>query len=182
MIWDRRASSRSTSSRTYTDAVDSNDMPWGCVLKLDRVIDPYMNTHIRSLRYCRDHSSLLGVLSTAGQLQFIETEKERLDANTEDVVEGSAELLQVVASHDVAYPWFSKDFQYSPDERIVSFDWVPIRSGYHQPRVVARKSHHKAEVILKPSGVKKFAMDLLDFSSKAKRKSRIDPGLSAINY
>lgn len=182
MIWDRRASSRSTSSRTYTDAVDSNDVPWGCVLKLDSVIDPYMNTHIRSLRYCRDHSSLLGVLSTAGQLQFIETEKEWLDANTEDVIEGSAELLDVVASHDVAYPWFSKDFQYSPDERIVSFDWVPIRSGYHQPRVVARKSDHKAEVILKPAGVKKFAMDLIDFSSKAKRKSRIDSGLSTINY
>lgn len=170
MIWDRRASSRSSSSRTYTDAADSNDMPWGCVLKLDRVIDPYMNTHIRSLRYCRDHSSLLGVLSSAGQLQFISTEKERLDANTEDVVEGSPELLQVQSSHDVAYPWFNKDFQYSTDDRIVSFDWVPIRSGYHQPRIIARRSNHQVEVILKPSGVQNLTMDLLDFSSKAKRE------------
>ena len=170
MIWDRRAASRSASSSpTYIDAVESNNMPWGWVLKLDTVIDDSLNTHIRSLRYCRDHSSLLGVLSSAGQLQFISTEKERLDATAEDVIGGSPELLQVERTHDVAYPWFNKDFESSADDRIVSFDWVPVRSGYHQPRVVARRSNHRVEVILKPSGVQRFTMDLLDFSSKAKR-------------
>lgn len=170
MIWDRRAASRSTCSRTYIDTIESNDMPWGCVLKLNRVIDPVENTHIRSIRYCRDHSSLLGVLSTAGQLQFISTEKERLDPDTDDIIEGSPELLQVEKTHDVVWPFFKTGFESAPEDRIVSFDWVPIRSGYHQPRVVARRANHKLEVILKPPAMKKLVLDLLDFSSKAKRE------------
>ena len=169
MVWDRRAASLRACSRTYLDIIEPNEMAHGCVLKLNRVIDPGENTHIRSIRYCRDHSSLMGILSSAGQLTLVSTEKERLDHNTDDIISGSLELLQVEKTHDIAWPYFKRDFEGSPEERIVSFDWVPIRSGFHQPRVIARRANAQAEIILKPFGMQKLLTDLLDFSGKSQR-------------
>lgn len=169
MIWDRRATSRQVSSKMYTDSIDSGDMPWGCALKLNRVIDPQYETNIRSLRYCRDQRGLLGVLSSAGELQLICTDKEYIEPATESNVEGSPELLEVRKSHDLSYPYFNENFGYSHDDRIVSFDWVPLGSSFYQPRVITRRSNHAVGVILKPSTSQNLALDLLDFSSKATR-------------
>lgn len=172
MIWDRRATSRHTSSKTYTDVIDSEDMPWGCALKLDRVIDPTYESNIRNLRYSRDESGLLGVLSASGELQLIQTGKEHYEHNPEDDVEGSPELVQVKKSHEVAFPYFSEDFSYPADNRIVSFDWVPIGSSYHQPRMIIRRANNDIDILLKPSSNQNLVMDLLDFSSRANRTSQ----------
>ncbi|OBT78412.1 hypothetical protein VF21_02154 [Pseudogymnoascus sp. 05NY08] len=172
MIWDRRATSRQVASKMYNDTVDSSDVPWGCALKLNRVIDPKYDTNIRSLRYCRDQRGLLAVLSSAGELQLICTEKEHIEPMSENDTEGSPELLEVKRSHDLQYPYFNEDFGYSHDDRIVSFDWVTLGSSYYQPRVITRRSNHKMGVILKPSMSRNLVLDLMDFSSRAKHTSR----------
>ncbi len=152
----------------YNDAIDMGDLPWGCVLKLNQVIDPLYDSAIRSLRYSRDHSGLLGALSSSGELNLIYTEKEPKLLNADDNVEASAELLQVESSCTLAYPRWSDDFKYSKDEQIVSFDWVPARSSFIEPRVITRKANHQLGVLLKPSTRQNLTMNLLDPPAKSK--------------
>lgn len=175
MVWDRRATSRQVASKTYNDTIDSGDVPWGCALKLNRVIDPQYETNIRSLRYCRDRRGILAVLSSAGELQLICTDKEYVDHTAENGVVASPELLEVRRSHDLEYPYFNENFGYSHDDRIVSFDWVPLGSPFYQPRVITRRSNHKVGIVLKPSLSQNLALDLLDFSSRAKRMLQLQP-------
>lgn len=172
MIWDRRATSRHTASKSYTESIDSGDMPWGCALKLNRVIDSQYETNIRSLRYCRDRRGHLAVLSSAGELQLVCTEKEYNESADDNDGNESPELLEVRRSHDLAYPYFDENFGYAHDDRIVSFDWVPLSSSFFQPRVLIRKSNHTVEILMRPSTSHNLTLDLLDFSSKAKHENR----------
>jgi hypothetical protein len=108
------------------------------------------------------------VLSSAGELQFIATDKEYVEPSPENDIEGSPELLEVRSTHDLAYPWFNEEFGYSSDNRIVSFDWVPTSAPSEQPRVIARRSSQRVEVILKPSHTPSLLLDLIDLPAKAK--------------
>ena len=76
----------------YVDSVDREEVPWGAVLKLDRAIDADKNTYIRQLRYSRDQRGTLAILSSAGQLQVLQTKKEYMEP-VHDII-GSPELLE----------------------------------------------------------------------------------------
>lgn len=169
MVWDRRAASRQTASKMYLDSVDAGEVPWGCALKLNSVIDPRKDAFIRSLRYCRDRRGILGVLSSAGEMQLLYTEKEYLEPTVENDVDGSPELLEVRRSHDLQYPYYNDDFGYSYEDRIVSFDWMTLGSSEFQPRILTRRCNQDLEVMLLPSNSQHLHFDLLDFSSKSKR-------------
>jgi WD repeat-containing protein mio len=164
MIWDRRASSRHSASKMYLDSVDSGDVPFGCALKISKAIDPRNGSYIRSIRYCRDQRGLLAVLSSAGELQAFSIQKEYVEQIPENDVEGSPELLQVRRSHPLQYPCFHENFPYPHDERVISFDWMTLKSPFFQPRIVVKRSNQKQDVILKPTTIQHFAFDLINFS------------------
>src|SRR5277367_6467139 len=93
MIWDRRAASRQSASKMYLDSVESGEVPFGCALKVNNVIESRNQTSIRTLRYCRDQRGLLAVLSTAGELQVLCTEREFVEPTSENDIEDTPELL-----------------------------------------------------------------------------------------
>lgn len=163
-IWDRRAgSSRMTASKRYSDVVDSGALPWGCVLSLNKTINSEKDTTIRSLRYCRDHRGLLGVLSSAGELQAVQTLREYAD--DEDQIEGSPELLYVQKSTTLEWPYFDPHAASSYNERIGSFDWMTFGSKEYQPRVLVRRNDASIDVKLVPMGVEKVLFESLEMSS-----------------
>jgi hypothetical protein len=168
MVWDRRATSRQVASKMYTDSVDSGDLPWGCVLKLNRVIDPNYDSHIRSLRFCRDQRGLLGVLSSSGELQLLSLKREYVEPSPENGIKGTPELLEVKKSHDIQYPYSHENFGYSHDDRIVSFDWMTLGSSLPRPRIITRRSNHQIGIKVLPSEAQNYHLELLDFSSRAK--------------
>ncbi|ORY70125.1 WD repeat domain-containing protein [Pseudomassariella vexata] len=150
MVWDRRAISRTSSSPVYLDAVDTDDLPWGAALRLDRAIDVQADRDedkhslIRSVRYCRDHRGLLAVLSRTGQLKIMDTHKEFTTPDME--YQGSPELLQVRRSYEL-------DHSYDPkkSDRIVSFDWITLDSPVLTPRVVVLRANGAFDILEKPS-------------------------------
>lgn len=152
MVWDRRATSKPVASRTPIEAIDSDDLPFGGALRLDLAIDTHSDADgkhslIRSLRYCRDHRGLLAILSRTGQLRVLETNKESLAPR--DSSSQSPELLQVKRSHEM-------DLQYSDNSRrnsrIVSFDWVTLRSPVLKPRLLVLRATGNFEILEQPSG------------------------------
>lgn len=154
MIWDRRASSRPVASRSYLQAVDEDQLPWGGALRLDRVIDtdsdPQLaegkHSLIRSLRYSRDHRGLLAVLSRTGQLRVMQTNRE-LPSSDVAANEGP-ELLQVQKSFemDPAYRETSRK-----NDRIVSFDWVTLGPSALRPRLIVLRANGNFDILEQPS-------------------------------
>jgi WD40 repeat protein len=167
MVWDRRATSRQTASRMYLESVDAGDMTFGGVMRIGHAINANNNAYIRSLRYCHDRPGHLAVLSSAGELQLYRTEHEYADPSFEDDLD-SPELLQVRQSHTIQYPFFDKNFGGSPDDRIVSSDWVALGSSELQPRLVARRNNATLEVLLAPTTIQHVAYGLIQFSAQAK--------------
>ncbi len=154
MIWDRRATSRPVASHTYMQAVEEDELPWGGALRLDRVIDtdsdPFLaegkHSLIRSLRYCRDHRGLLGVLSRTGQLRVYETNKERPTASS--VASDSPELIQVRRTHEMDTSYVDASRK---NNRIVSFDWVTLDSPAFCPRLLVLRANGSFEILEQPS-------------------------------
>ena len=108
VVWDRRASDRSAVSHMYLESFDQEEIPWGAALKLDRAIDVEKNVYIKQLRYSREQRGALGVLSSAGQLQILQTKREFVEPDS--VSDGSSpELLEVKKSFDLEYPYFDPD-------------------------------------------------------------------------
>ncbi|KAK6952885.1 hypothetical protein Daesc_005182 [Daldinia eschscholtzii] len=151
VIWDRRATSRPSSSRFYLDAVDTDDLPWGAALNVDKAIDVKeanfqdRGSLIRSLRFCRDRSGLIAVLSRTGQLKVLDTKKEFIPSEIHP--KDSPEVLEVRKSYDL-------DMSYAKerkDERIVSFDWVTLDSPVLTPRVVVLRANGTFDILEKPS-------------------------------
>lgn len=134
----------------YLDSIDANEVPWGCALKIDRAINPQNDAYIRGIRYCRDERGLLGVLSSAGELQVHRTNREYFEPSRENDIDGSPELLEVTKSHVLMHPSFDENFSYSHNERIVSFDWMTPGYKGVQQRVITRKFNQKLEVVLLP--------------------------------
>ncbi|RDW83414.1 hypothetical protein BP5796_04905 [Coleophoma crateriformis] len=154
MIWDRRAVGRTLASPNYLESLDSNEVPWGGVLKLDRVIDIEKNAYIRGLRYCRDQRGLLGILSNTGQLQVMQTGKEYIDPESKSFrVSESPEILEVKRTFDIEYPYSNENFGHRYDERIVSFDWLTIGASALQARAIALRANGTIDIMETPSVV-----------------------------
>ncbi|KAI9740633.1 MAG: hypothetical protein M1818_004597 [Claussenomyces sp. TS43310] len=167
LVWDRRATSRQAASPMYLESVDASDVPWGCVLKLNRVIDPGRDSYIRGLRYCRDQRGLLGVMSNSGELQILQLRKEYIEPVPEIPVQDSPELLEVRRSYDIKYPYFHQSSPSKPEDRVVSFDWMTFGSNEIQPRLVTRNYDQKLAVELLPLRVQHALFGFLNISSNA---------------
>ncbi|KAI1338035.1 WD repeat domain-containing protein [Xylariaceae sp. FL0016] len=151
-IWDRRATSRPSSSTFYLDAVDNDNLPWGSALNLDKAIDinpgniPERGSLVRSLRYCRDHRGLLGVLSRTGQLRVFDTHKEHVPS--EKQYEDSPELLEARRSHELDMGYVKEDRKH---DQIVSFDWMTLGSPAPTPRTIVLRASGAYDILEKPS-------------------------------
>jgi WD repeat-containing protein mio len=153
LIWDRRATSRPSSAPSYLEAIDSEEIPWGAGLKIDRATnvspEQFRNDKfslIRSLRFCRDHRGLLAVLSRTGQLKVLETKKEFV--GSEVAYENSPELLEVKRSTELDNGYADPNRK---DDRIVSFDWVTLGSPVLAPRAVVLRASGAFDILEKPS-------------------------------
>ncbi|KAI9645907.1 hypothetical protein NHQ30_005344 [Ciborinia camelliae] len=193
MVWDRRASTRATASPLYLDAFDNDGYTWGAALQLKKVISTdKQGSYIKSLRYCREQRGTLGVLSNAGQLQILKTNKEYYDPGSEDDVKGSPELLQVKKSFDLEYPYFDSDRGRRQEDRIISFDWLTLGTTDLQPRVVALRASGSFEIMQTPPTTNGQMMDfmpwqpphnhdkvpyhtLMDFADPIERRANLGP-------
>lgn len=151
MIWDRRATSRPSSSRFYLEAVDTDELPWGAALNLDTAIDVKdanfqdRGSLIRSLRFCRDRSGLLAVLSRTGQLRVLDTRKETSPSEVHP--KDSPEILEVRRSYELDMGYAKE----RKDDRIVSFDWLNLDSPALTPRAIVLRANGTFDIVEKPS-------------------------------
>ncbi|KAM3070267.1 hypothetical protein ACMFMG_010103 [Clarireedia jacksonii] len=163
-IWDRRASPRISASPMYMEAQESEGYVWGTALYLKKVISTdKQGAYIKSLRYCREQRGTLGVLSNAGQLQVLKTNREYYDPGSEDDVSGSPELLRVKKSFDLEYPYFDPSHGRKQEDRIVSFDWLTLGTTDLQPRVVALRASGSFEIMQTPSPASGRMMDFVSW-------------------
>ncbi|KAI0480858.1 WD repeat domain-containing protein [Xylariaceae sp. FL0804] len=152
VIWDRRAVSRPSSSTSYLDAVDTDNLPWGAALNIERAIDINPSTVtergslIRSLRFCRDHRGLIAILSRTGQLRVLDTTKEFTAA--ERKYEGSPELLEARRSYELDMGFLRDNRK---QDQIVSFDWVNLESPALTPRAIVLRASGAFDILEKPS-------------------------------
>ncbi|PKS06810.1 hypothetical protein jhhlp_006885 [Lomentospora prolificans] len=154
MIWDRRATARPVASRSYLDAIEEDDLPWGSALQLNQVIEmeaqPSMSdskhSFIRSLRYCRDQRGLLAVLTRTGQLKVLKTNKELATQDPEFA--NSPELLSVYKSHDMDVLNSSSTRK---SDRIVSCDWITTGSPVLRPRLLVLRANGSFGILEQPS-------------------------------
>ncbi|KAG9234249.1 hypothetical protein BJ875DRAFT_401398 [Amylocarpus encephaloides] len=151
VVWDRRVSTRATASPMYLESIDLDELPWGAALKLDRAIMMENNIHIKQLRYCRDQRGMLGVLSSAGQLQILKTNKEFVEPGSANEMKTSPEPLEVKKSIDLEYACFDPDHFKKPEDRIVSFDWLNLGTTDLDPRVVGLRANGSFEILQTPA-------------------------------
>lgn len=151
VIWDRRTTSRPSSSQVYLDAIDKDNLPWGAALKIEKAIDVdpdstgERNSLIRSVRFSRDRRGLMAILSRTGQLKVINTQKEY--TSQEEEYEGSPELLQVRRSHELAVKNTDQD---RGNDKIVSFDWVNLDSPALTPRALVLRHSGDFDILEVP--------------------------------
>lgn len=168
MVWDRRATHRQDASLAYADAVDRDGMPWGGALRLDHAVqmeaDPALmdnkNSFVRSIRFCRDHPGMLAVLARTGQLRILSTRREYVDH--EFKVDGSPELLEVRRSYEMD-PLYAEPGH--RNDKIVSFDWITLRSPVLQPRLLVLRASGALEVLEKPSFTSEYPFKLIPWQA-----------------
>lgn len=165
VVWDRRVSGRSTASKMYCDSFDHEEIPWGAALRLDRAIKTERNFNIKQLRFCKERRGTLGVLSSAGELQVFKTHKEYIKPGSENDVTGSPELLEVEKSFGLEYPYFDPDHKRRPEDRIVSFDWVNVRTSDLDPRIIALRANGKFEILQLPSATSDHLSQLMPWNT-----------------
>ena len=170
MVWDRRVAGRATASAMYLESIDHEEVPWGAVLKLDRVIQTQKNVFIRQLRYCRDQRGALGILSSAGQLQVIQTDKEYVEPQSTNDVQGSPEMLEVKRSYDIEYPYFDPDHKRKFEDRIVSFDWLTIGTKELPARVIALRASGKFDIMSMPDATAGQLSQLIPWKPPKRRQ------------
>lgn len=168
VVWDRRVSGRSTVSPMYLESYDQDEIDWGAALKLDRAIEvekDEKNVHIKQLRYCREHRGTLGVLSSAGQLQVIKTNKEYVEPGSVDDIRGTPRLLEVQNSFGLEYPYFDREHKQMPDNRTISFDWLNVGTADLDPRVIALRANGKFEILQMPAATKDQLSQLMPWNT-----------------
>ena len=155
----------------YLESVDQDEVPWGAVLKLDRVIETQKSIYIKQLRYCRDQRGALGILSSAGQLQVFQTNKEYVEPRSVNDVRGSPELLEVEKSYDLEYPYFDPDHKSKLEDRVVSFDWLTLGTQELPARVVALRANGKFEIMSMPATTAGQLSKLIPWKPPKRRES-----------
>ncbi|KAK5664035.1 hypothetical protein OQA88_249 [Cercophora sp. LCS_1] len=168
MVWDRRATHRQDASSSYIDAVDRDGVPWGGALRLDRAVqmeaDPAVmdnkNSYIRSIRFCRDHPGMLAVLARTGQLRILSTRHEYIDSDVQ--LDGGPELLEVSRSYEMD-PLYAEPSH--RNDKIVSFDWITLRSPMVQPRLLVLRASGALEVLEKPSFTSEYPFKLIPWQA-----------------
>jgi hypothetical protein len=170
VVWDRRVAGRATASPMYLESIDQDELPWGAVLKLDHAIQVQKDVFIKSLRYCRDQRGVLGVLSSAGQLQVIQTSKEYMDPQVSSNVRGSPELLEVKKSYDLEYSYLDSDHKSNGEDRVVSFDWLTLNSQDFPARIIALRANGKFDIVSMPAATAGQLSKLIPWKSPKRRK------------
>lgn len=168
MVWDRRALSRGVASSSYLEAVDSEEMPLGGALRLDRAMDmerdpqarSARNSFIRKLGYCRDQRGMLAVLSRTGQLKILRTQHS--GNSSEDVESDSPRLLHVRRSNEMDNLYYEPDRK---NERIVSFDWVTMPSPLLRPRLLVLRNSGAFEILEAPSVTRAYPYELIPWKT-----------------
>ncbi|KAI0901480.1 hypothetical protein F4806DRAFT_2193 [Annulohypoxylon nitens] len=151
VIWDKRATSRSSSSNFYLDTVDTDNLPWGAALNIERAIDVKdanlqdRGSLTRSVRFCRDRSGLIAVLSRTGQLKVLDIKKEFVPSTV--YPKDSPEVLEVRKSYELDMSYMRD----RKDERIVSFDWLNLDSPALTPRAIVLRANGNFDILEKPS-------------------------------
>jgi hypothetical protein len=135
----------------YLESFDQEEISWGAALKLDRAIDVGKSVYIKQLRYSREERGALGVLSSAGQLQILQTKREYVEPGSPHELHISPELLEVKSSFDLEYAFFDHDHKRKYEHRIVSFDWLNLRTSDLQTRVVALRANGDFEILQMPT-------------------------------
>ncbi|KAI1078438.1 hypothetical protein F5B20DRAFT_229493 [Whalleya microplaca] len=166
VIWDRRSTSRPSSSPLYLDAVDMDDLPWGAALNVERAIDVKDSNFqdrgslVRSLRFCRDHRGLIAVLSRTGQLKVLDTKKEYIAPSMQS--SASPEILETRRSYDLDMDYAREDRK---DDKIVSFDWVTLDSPALIPRIIVLRANGAFDILEKPSYTSKYAYKMVPWQA-----------------
>ncbi len=154
----------------YLESFDQEEMPWGSVLKLDRAIEVEKNTFVKQLRFSREQRGALGVLSTAGQLQILQTKKEYVEPGSSNDVRDSPELLEINKSYDLEYPFFDHNHRRKYEHRIVSFDWLNLGSSELQGRVIALRANGEFGILQMPATTASQLSQLIPWKPPHHRK------------
>jgi hypothetical protein len=171
VIWDKRASSQSSASRMYNESFTQEEVPWGGVLRLKRVIEgTEKEVNIKQLRYSREERGALGVLSTAGQLRILQTNKEFVEPGSADDVNGSPEMLEIRKSYELEYPYSDPTHLKKQDQRIISFDWLNLGTSQLQSRVVALRANGDFEILQMPADTASQLSQLMPWQPPHRRK------------
>lgn len=171
VVWDRRVSNRAAASSMYLESFDQEEIPWGAALKLDRAIDVEKSVYIKQLRYSREQRGALGVLSSAGQLQILQTKREYVEPGSSDDLRASPQLLEVKKSFDLEFPYFDPDHKRKYEHRIVSFDWLNLGTSELQARVVALRANGDFEILQMPAETAGQLSQLIPWKPPHRRKS-----------
>lgn len=100
---------------------------------------------IRSLRFCRDRSGLIAVLSRTGQLKVLDTKKEFISPEAQE--KDGPEILEVRKSYELDMSYVKE----RKDDRIVSFDWLNLDSPALTPRAIVLRANGSFDILEKPS-------------------------------
>lgn len=168
MVWDRRATKEAVFSPKYADAVEKGDVPTGGALRLNRAMDmetdptsmDSKDSFIRSIRFSRDQPGMLAVLSRAGQLKVLSTKREHPEKITD--FSDSPQLLEVSKSHELD-PRYAD--QSRKNDKIVSFDWITLKSCVPRPRVMVLRANGAFEVLEKPSFTSEYVYKLVPWQA-----------------
>jgi hypothetical protein len=155
----------------YLESFDQDEIPWGAALKLDRAIDVEKSVYIKQLRYSREKRGALGALSSAGQLQILQTKKEYVEPGSSDDLGSGPELLEVKKSFDLEYPYFDPDHKRKYEHRIVSFDWLNLGTSELQSRVVALRANGDFEILQMPAETASQLSQLIPWKPPHRRES-----------
>lgn len=154
----------------YTESFDQDEMPWGSVLKLDRAIQVEKNTYVKQLRFSKDQRGALGVLSSAGQLQVLQTKREYVEPGSANDIDGNPELLEIKKSYDLEYSFFDPNHKKKFESRIVSFDWLNVGSSELQGRVVALRANGDFGILEMPAATASQISQLIPWKPPHHRK------------
>lgn len=164
-IFDKRAAGdRSTASPRYIEAFEEERLSWGAVLRLDRVIEGDKSVSVKQLRFSREHSGALGVLSTSGQLQILQTKKEYVDPKFEENPPGSPELLEIRKSYELERPRPGSNSKRKAEQRILSFDWLYMRTRDLEPRIIGLQANGDFKIFQTPSTASAHLLQIIPWT------------------
>ncbi|TQS35932.1 hypothetical protein Golomagni_03632 [Golovinomyces magnicellulatus] len=165
VIFDKRASSdRTNVAPRYIEAFEEEKLPWGAVLKLDRIIEGDKSISVKQLRFSREHSGALGVLSTSGQLQVLQTKKECVGPKSEVNTRSSPELLEIKRSYELERSRQNFSNKKTFEQRIVSFDWIYLRTLDLEPRIIGLQANGEFRIFQMPSTTSAHLLQMIPWS------------------